>query len=48
MNAFLIVTSYKTTTQNVPSEAKIKNFLFRRKVTFCSRDAQIFVFLTVP
>ena len=40
---------YKTiTSQNVPSEAQIKNFLFRRKIMFRSQDIQVFVFLTIP
>ena len=40
---------YKTiTSQNVPSEAQIKNFLFRRKNMFRSQDIQVFVFLTIP
>ena len=39
---------YKTiTSQNVPSEAQIKNFLFRRKIMFRSQDIQVFVFLTI-
>ena len=30
---------YKTiTSQNVPFEAQIKNFLFRRNIMFCSQD----------
>ena len=40
---------YKTiTSQNVSSEVQIKNFLFRRKIMFCSQDIQVFVFLTIP
>ena len=40
---------YKTiSSQNVPSEPQIKNFLFRRKVMFRSQDFQVFVFLTIP
>ena len=40
---------YKTiTSQNVPSEAQIKNFLFQREMIFCSQDIQVFVFLTIP
>ena len=36
---------YKTiTSQNVSSEAQIKNFLFRRKIMFRSQDIQVFVF----
>ena len=39
---------YKTiTSQNVPSKAQIKNFLFRRKIMFRSQDIQVFVFLTM-
>ena len=39
---------YKTiTSQNVRSEAQIKNFLFRRKIMFRSQDIQVFVFLTI-
>ena len=36
------------TSQNVSSEAQVKNFLFRRKVMFRSQVIQVFVFLTVP
>ena len=36
------------TSQNVPSEAQIRNFLFHRKIMFCSQDIQVFVFLTIP
>ena len=36
------------TSQNVLYEAQVKNFLFHRKVTFCSQDIQVFVFLTIP
>ena len=36
------------TSQNVPSEAQIKNFLFHRKIMSCSQDIQVFVFLTIP
>ena len=32
--------------QNVPSEAQIKNF--QRKIMFCSQDIKVFVFLTIP
>ena len=32
------------TSQNVSSEAQIKNFLFRRKIMFRSQDIQVFVF----
>ena len=40
---------YKTiTSQNVPSKAQIKNFLFRRKIMFRSQDIQVFVLLTIP
>ena len=40
---------YKTiTSQNVPSKAQIKNYLFRRKIMFRSQDIQVFVFLTIP
>ena len=40
---------YKTiTSQIVPSETQIKNFLFRRKIMFRSQDIQVFVFLTNP
>ena len=39
---------YKTiTSENVPSKAQIKNFLFRRKIMFRSQDIQVFVFLTI-
>ena len=39
---------YKTiTSENVPSEVQIKNFLFPRKVMFRSRDIQIFIFSTI-
>ena len=39
---------YKTiTSKNVSSEAQVKNFLFRRKVMFCSQDIQDFVFTTI-
>ena len=34
--------------QNVPSEAQVKNFLFHRKVMFHSQDIQVFLFLTIP
>ena len=34
--------------QNVPSKAQIKNFLFRRKIMFRSQDVQVFLFLTIP
>ena len=38
---------YKTiTSQNVPSKAQIKNFLFRRKIILCYQDIQVCVFLT--
>ena len=38
---------YQTiTSQNVLSEAQIKNFLFYRKLMFHSQDIQFFVFLT--
>ena len=33
--------------QNVPSEAQVKNFLFHRKVMFHSQDIQVFVFLAI-
>ena len=40
---------YETrTSQNVSSEAQIKNFLFCRKIMFHSQDIQVFVFLTIP
>ena len=40
---------YKTiTSQNVPSKAQIKNFLFRTKTVFHSQDIQVSVFLTIP
>ena len=32
----------------MPCEAQVKNFLFRTKVMFHSRDIQVFVFLTFP
>ena len=35
------------TSQNVSSEAQIKNFLFRWKIMFRSQDIQVFVFLTI-
>ena len=35
------------TSQNVPSEAQVKNF-FHRKVMFHSQDIQVFVFLIIP
>ena len=39
---------YKTiTSQNVSSEALVKNFLIYRKVMFCSQDIQVFVFPTI-
>ena len=39
---------YKTiTSRNVSSEAQIKNFFIRRKITFRSQDIQVFVFLTI-
>ena len=34
--------------QNVSSEAQIKNFLFRRKIIFCSQDIQVFAFFSHP
>ena len=40
---------YQTiTSQNVPSKAHIKNFLFCRKIMFRSQDIQVFVFLNIP
>ena len=40
---------YKTITlQNLPSEAKVQIFLFRRKFVFRSDNIQVFVFLTIP
>ena len=40
---------YKTiTSQNVISEAQVKNFLFCRKVMFHYQDIQVFVFLAIP
>ena len=40
---------YETiTSQNVPSEAQIKNLLFRRKIMFRSQDIQVCLFLTIP
>ena len=36
------------TSQNVSSDAQIKNFLFHRKVMFSSQDIQVFIFLTIP
>ena len=39
---------YKTiTSQDVPSEDRLRIFLFYRKVMFRSRDIQVFVFLTI-
>ena len=39
---------YQTiTSQNVLSEAQIKNFSFYRKLMFCSQDIQVFVILTL-
>ena len=39
---------YKTiTSQNVPSDAQVIFFLFHIKVIFCSRDIQVFEFLTI-
>ena len=38
----------KITSQNVSFEVQIKNFLFRRKITFRSQDIQVFVFLDIP
>ena len=36
---------YKMITfQNLLSEAQVKNFLFRRKIMFCSQEIQNFVF----
>ena len=41
--------NYKTiTSQNMSSEAQVKNFFFHRKVMFYSQDIQVFVFLTTP
>ena len=34
-----------TTSQNVPTDTQVKNFLFHRKVLFRSQDIQVFVFL---
>ena len=40
---------YKTITpQSELSEAKVKNFFFRRKVTFRSQDIQVSVVLAIP
>ena len=40
---------YKTiASQNVTSQAQLKNFLFFRKVIFRFRDIQVLVFLTIP
>ena len=36
------------TSQNVPSEARLRIVLFYRKVMFRSRDISVFVFLTIP
>ena len=36
------------TSQNVSSEAQVKNFLFRKKIMFHFQDIQVFVFLTIP
>ena len=44
----LKVTSATKQSQNVLSEAQIKNFLSHRKVMLRSRDIQVFVFLTIP
>ena len=38
----------KMTSHNGPSEAQIRYFLFHRKVMFCSRDIQAFIFLIIP
>ena len=39
---------YKTIiSQNVSSEAQVKNILFDKKIMFRSRDIQVFVFLTI-
>ena len=40
---------YKTITpKNVLSEAQFQNFLFCRKIMFCSQDIQVFLFLVIP
>ena len=42
---------YKSrTSQNIPSEAQVKNsfLLFHKKVMFRSQDIEDFVFLTIP
>ena len=36
------------TSQNVPSEARLRIVLFYRKVVFRSREISVFVFLTIP
>ena len=39
---------YKTiTSQNVLSEAQVKNSLSHEKVMFCSRGIEVFLFLTI-
>ena len=39
---------YKTiTSQNVPSEAQIKNIFISNKIMFRSQDIQVFVFLSI-
>ena len=38
---------YKTiTSQNVPTDTQVKDFLFHRKVVFRSQDIQVFVLLS--
>ena len=37
-----------TTSQNLPSEAQVKNFLFRGKVMFHSRGTKVYVFSAIP
>ena len=38
----------KITSENVSFETEVKNFLFHRKVMFCSQDIQVSVFLNIP
>ena len=41
--------SYKMiTSQNVSSEAQVKNFIISKKSYIGSHDIQVFVFLTIP
>ena len=38
---------YKSTSQNMSSEAQVKNLFIYRKVMFRSQNIQVFVFLTI-